>query len=625
MLSPFFHALPTAYGEPAVTREAITGELEVLQVDDFTNPRDNRVYFLKDRQSQRRFRLRFAKHPPLSLQSGTFVTAQGRTVGQDLFLEADGLGGDGLTVLAPVTTVVAGDQKTLVMVADLADAAVSCSPTAIHDMLFGNFTATSVNDFYLENSFGNVSVSGEVVGPYRLNDKSTGTCAYNTWADELDAKAKAQGVNVDAYTRKVYVLPKEAPCDWAGLGSLGGLPSRAWLLHCDVPDTFAHELGHNLGMHHASTPTSEYGDSSDVMGAGGIGLRHTNAPHKEQMGWLPFGQVQTLTQSGIYQLAPLEVDPSSALAPQSLKVWKPDTNEYYYLSYRRPVGFDAENLYLKYRDKLSIHRSFGSRGAKTYLLGILGSGQSFTDDVSGVTISPLSQTSELMTVQVDFHSTCTPQSPTVTLTPSSQSGAPGDARVYTMTVTNRDSGCSQSTFALQSTVPTGWISAFSSSALTLASGTSGQATLTLTSPLTAAAQNYAITIIVSDNLQTLHSGSATATYVVTIDTQPPTTPTGVSITNRRKYLSLAWNASTDNVGVKLYNIHRDGTLLGSTTMTSYIDATVRRGDSYTYTVVAVDAAGNLSAPSVPVSATFDSSSGGGSGSGGTGKGNGKKN
>lgn len=177
-----------------------------------------------------------------------------------------------------------------------------------------------------------------------------------------DAAASASGVDLSAYDRKIYVFPQNG-CPAAGVGTVGGNPSSAWIFYCNVADIFGHELGHNLGMQHASTPGSEYGDNSDIMGIGQNRLRQINAPHKEQMGWLPGIQVGTVDQSGYYDIAPLELDAASALAPQALRISKPDTNEYYYLSYRRGIGFDANLALSPYLDRLSVHRYPGDGSA----------------------------------------------------------------------------------------------------------------------------------------------------------------------------------------------------------------------------------------------------------------------
>lgn len=95
------------------------------------------------------------------------------------------------------------------------------------------------------------------------------------------------------------------------------------------------------------------------------------------------------------------------------------------------------------------------------------------------------------------------------------------------------------------------------------------------------------------------------------DTQAPTVPgnlrvTGVTSTS----VSLAWNASTDNVGVTAYNIFRGTTASGSTSATSFTVTGLTPSTSFTFTVRARDAAGNQSAASNSVTATTSGASGG---------------
>jgi fibronectin type 3 domain-containing protein len=70
-------------------------------------------------------------------------------------------------------------------------------------------------------------------------------------------------------------------------------------------------------------------------------------------------------------------------------------------------------------------------------------------------------------------------------------------------------------------------------------------------------------------------------------------------------IDLSWSASSDNVGVTGYNIYRGGSQVGAVTASSltYQDTTVTPGTTYSYTVKAVDAAGNLSADSNTATAT----------------------
>lgn len=79
------------------------------------------------------------------------------------------------------------------------------------------------------------------------------------------------------------------------------------------------------------------------------------------------------------------------------------------------------------------------------------------------------------------------------------------------------------------------------------------------------------------------------------DTTAPTAPAALVATAiNESSASLAWTASTDNVGVTGYAVYRDGLKLGTTAVTTYSSGGLACGKTYTYAVEAFDAAGNVS-------------------------------
>jgi chitodextrinase len=79
------------------------------------------------------------------------------------------------------------------------------------------------------------------------------------------------------------------------------------------------------------------------------------------------------------------------------------------------------------------------------------------------------------------------------------------------------------------------------------------------------------------------------------DTSPPSSPLGLSQTAATATgISLAWNASADDVGVAGYGVYRYGANVGTTTGTSFTFANLACGTTYTLGVDAFDAAGNRS-------------------------------
>ncbi|MBM3225882.1 MAG: hypothetical protein FJZ47_19090, partial [Candidatus Tectomicrobia bacterium] len=578
------------------TPRAMSGKFHVVHADDFDPKRSRFFYMLEDRQTGKMHHLEFQQPPTAQehkrLQTGAMVTVRGTAQGDTIALATAGTAQ--MTVQAPPpAAAVAGPQKTLVLVANFRDAQVACTNQTIRDIMFTDAQNRSIDDLYRETSYGQVSLEGQVLGPYTIDYASTSPCNYYAWSMAAEAAARARGVDLSQYSRRVYVLPEDNSCGYIGLGTIGGKPSMSWIFNCDMPDVYGHELGHNLSAHHASTPSNEYGDTSDIMGYGGIGLRHFNAPHKDAFGWLDAEQSVTVKQSGIYSIAPLELQPEDITAPQVLKIAKPDTSEFYYFSYRRPLGFDSK-LSPAYLDRVNVHRYGGSGSSQTYFLQALVDGGTFTDATNGITVTQLRHDAQTATVQIAF--TCTRTAPLVTLTPSTQTGGRGTQLRYVVSVTNKDgASCAQSTLNLGASVPAGWTGSVSPTSLALLPGARGSAVLSVTPPTTAVGGNYSIRTQVSDSRVAAHTVAATATYV--LDLTPPQAPATLTGKIVRTQNVLSWSAATDNVRVSYYTIWRNGARRAIEVGTSFSDSFLKTGTKYTYYVVATDQAGNNSTPS----------------------------
>lgn len=88
------------------------------------------------------------------------------------------------------------------------------------------------------------------------------------------------------------------------------------------------------------------------------------------------------------------------------------------------------------------------------------------------------------------------------------------------------------------------------------------------------------------------------------DTVPPIAPGNLVSTHITPYsVSLGWSPSTDNVGVAGYEVYRDQAPAATVAGTTATISGLTPNTSYTFTVRAKDAAGNLSAPSAPLTVT----------------------
>ena len=94
--------------------------------------------------------------------------------------------------------------------------------------------------------------------------------------------------------------------------------------------------------------------------------------------------------------------------------------------------------------------------------------------------------------------------------------------------------------------------------------------------------------------------------VAPTDVTPPTAPSELTAERHAGGVHLAWEPSSDDLGVTGYRVSRDGVPLDTTTQPSYWDERVSPGQEYSYSVTAVDGAGNASAP-VTVTATGETS------------------
>ena len=108
------------------------------------------------------------------------------------------------------------------------------------------------------------------------------------------------------------------------------------------------------------------------------------------------------------------------------------------------------------------------------------------------------------------------------------------------------------------------------------------------------------------------SGAGSASTQSLADTTSPTTPgTPAATAVGASRIDLSWTASTDAVGVSGYRIYRNGstTPLATVTATNYSDTGLAASTTYSYTVRAFDAAGNVSNASGAGSASTSAPSG----------------
>jgi M6 family metalloprotease-like protein len=443
----------------------VGGVLEVLH-QDF--PKSSRYLYFLRMPDGTRVPLHFKSRPPTNLLTGDYVRVHGQPSGGTLILES---GGTNVTVTSKTTSPTAtlpntlGGQSTLVILVNFQDAPDN-EPYSVADaqsVVFG--TASS---FFLENSYQQTWLTGDVVGWYTLPLSST-ACDASSIATYAQSAASAAGVDLSAYTHYVYAFPQNNGCGWAGSSYIGGSPSQSWI-NGDSLDvhTIDHELGHAFGLWHShlldcgtsatigsNCTINEYGDILDTMGASQPSSPHYNAFQKERLGWLNAGaspSITTVQNSGTYTIDTYESGGSGPNALKFLKSIDPTTGAktWYYVEARQAVGFDAfltngtcEPCYTQNEtDGVLVHVGTDGDGNSGDLLDItpvtptyywwfdpsLAAGQSFADPAAGVTMTTASVTSTEATVTVQFTGA-------VTVATNQQTYIPGQTVSATATAT----------------------------------------------------------------------------------------------------------------------------------------------------------------------------------------------
>jgi hypothetical protein len=467
----------------------------------------------------------------------------------------------------------------------------------------------SVRSYFDVSSYGQVILNGDanldgnpdVMGPYAISADVANNCDVYGMVSVAEAQAKAEGYDVSKYQHRVLALPELPACKWSGLGSMGcGSYCYSWGKGT-YPPLYAHEIGHNLGMHHAaldfnndSKIDDEYGDPTDAMGNRSYGT--ANAPHRVQLDWtrIKSDMVVTVSQGNIFTISSLDVKPDSSVTnPQILRIPIVNSTNAYYLALRTavaPFGVAKEHL-----NRVSLHTWSGKN--QTLFLRSLGAGQSFSDEANGLTISVVSADANGATLQIDkTGSSCVRAAPTLTTAAASVLTAPGKTLSVNASLRNNDStACAASSFALQATSVAGIVSSVSPTTLNLAPGATGSVSLSLAIAATVASGQYGITL---GTLADTNHAVAQTNISLRVDASVPSVPQNFSGVATNGSINLTWSAATDaESGIKQYRVMRSGVALGVTTETKYADTSVQANTSYRYQIVAENGVGLVSSSS----------------------------
>ncbi len=614
------------------------GELTVLFVDMPDVRKSYRQYILKDK-SGKKYNLHFVKGE-MNVLSGATIRTEGYALNQELVVAE--AAGDTTSIIAPAPDQnTKGIQKTAIILLNFTDDARQT--TSVEKVKATNFTtSTSTSAYFTENSYGQTTFEGDVFGWYTLNfdAASRATCDVSLWAEAAKAEAVRAGVNFSNYTRLGFVFPRQTSCAFAGIGTMGGNPSVFYNNGYGSFMNYAHEIGHNLGLFHANAITCgdkaidsyancayvEYGDKSDNLGYWNSG--HYTGAHKVAVDWLTSSQIQTVATNGVYTLAPIEFPAGT----KTLRILKEDTNEWYYITYRQPIGFEAMVLNEPgiptgipgtFFDGASIHIWNQIPSYHTVLVdttpgsalqaddSVLHDNATFLDPANGLKITQLSHSTSSVRLNIEFlPKTCIRANPSIEFTYSMLGGYPGVAQNFKGVVRNNDStSCPSSTFSLGATVPTGFIAVPAVPTFTLAPGQSIANSLAVTPPANLVVVEYLLaqfTAIVTD-LDGSRTGTTQGTYYV--NPAPVDAPPSVSITSPANGSSISGRTvtisarATDNRAVSKVNFFINGKLVSTDTTAPYSHAwnvqKLARG-TYVLAATAYDSSGKMASSSISV-------------------------
>jgi hypothetical protein len=496
----------------------------------------------------------------------------------------------------------AGARSLLVILLTMPDAPqASATPEAARTAVFTGPASTDA--LYEQQSagatrfIGRLRDDGDVAGPLQIPVAVAG-CSYWAIADAADAAAQTAGWEPGTYDHVLYALPATSSCSWGGLGELPG--RRTWIngtLHTRLA---AHELGHNLGAHHANAyhctdggaavmlsgtcSSSEYGDPFDVMGSNAALM---SSWHRAQVGQLPVAQQVTAHQSQTFTL--VSSDDFTSSGPRTLLIPRKDPGSAVtswisleLRSSRQPfdvwtlgapvtTGISAR-IVPDLTDITQTQLLDAHPATNTSIDAALQPGESLHDEAHGITISVGAIAGGTATVDVTMLTSVDD------LAPSSPQNLAysGDTNAATLT----------------------WSAAADADAVDHYDVERDAAIVGATRDLSfsdirvadLAAPVYRV--IAVD--QSGNRGASAPLRVILHDATPPSSVPHLNATTSQAQVALSWSPAQDNRAIRGYRVVRDGVTLAQASQSTYSDRP--GGGPHRYEVSAEDSSGNRGAP-----------------------------
>lgn len=456
--------LPDLVKDNVEKRTTLVGAATVLVEEDEKNSKT--VYSVENKSDKKRYTLYFSGKIP-DITTGPEIEADTYTI-NDQAVVVPGQQSVKKTSKALGATTGVANRNILAMRILLSDNAnQGYSDSETNGVLF-NYSY-SAKAFHSKSSYGLVNLYGTLTPYIRVPKSMSEACNdLGGLSSAADSAAAAAGYNLADYQHIIYLLPKPSiSCTWYYMGTVGSTAwdnnqQRVWYFgnqsnatSANNASLFSHELGHNLGMHHANTlscggstisdysncSVAEYGDRFDTMGYNYTYYPENNGPHKNMIGYLSPSNVIDVTGSGTYYLSPIEQNSSS---PQVLRI-KKSTGDYYFVDYRQPIPTFDSDLPSPETSGASIfiaNSGAVENGAyqKTYLLdttpgdsgsvplsgfnnAALSDGRTFSDPASNLSITQSWWSPDMVALNVSYTPPCPKPAAPTNLLPSGQISA----------------------------------------------------------------------------------------------------------------------------------------------------------------------------------------------------------